>query len=148
RRGLTRFVGRSFEMQQLQDALDQANLGRGQVVAVVGEPGVGKSRLVWEAAHSDRLRDWLVLPAGSVSYGKTISYLPIIEVIRGYFKIQNQDDFLAIREKVTSKLLSLDKALQPALIPLLVLLDVPIEDEPWKSLDPGQRRRRTLDAVK
>jgi class 3 adenylate cyclase/tetratricopeptide (TPR) repeat protein len=148
RRGLTRFVGRNFEMQQLQDALDRANLGRGQVVAVVGEPGVGKSRLVWEVAHSDRLHDWLVLRAGSVSYGKTISYLPIIEVIRGYFQIQNQDDFHQIQEKVTSKLLSLDKALQPALMPLLVLLDVPIDDEPWKTLDPGQRRHRTLDALK
>jgi tetratricopeptide (TPR) repeat protein len=148
RRGLTRFVGRIFEMRQLQEALDQANLGRGQVVAVVGEPGLGKSRLVWEAAHSDRLRDWLVLRAGSVSYGKTISYLPIIEVIRGYFKIQNQDDFHEIREKVTTRLLTLDKALQPALIPLLDLIDVPVDDEPWKVLDPGQRRRRTLDAVK
>ena len=147
RRGLTRFVGRSFEMQRLRDALDQANLGRGQVVAVVGEPGVGKSRLIWEAAHSHLVHDWLVLRAGSVSYGKTISYLPIIEVIRGYFKIQNQDDFHEIREKVTTKLLSLDNALRPALIPLLVLLDVPVDDDAWKTLDPGQRRRRTLDAV-
>jgi len=148
RRGLTRFVGRSFEMQQLRDALDQANLGRGQVVAVLGEPGVGKSRLVWEAAHSDRVHDWLVLRAGSVSYGKTISYLPIIEVIRGYFKIQTLDDFHEIREKVATKLLSLDNALGPALMPLLALLNVPVDDDPWKTLDPGQRRRRTLDAVK
>src|SRR5262249_8203240 len=102
----------------------------------------------WEAAHSDRVHDWLVLRAGAVSYGRTISYLPIIEVIRGYFKIRTQDDFREIREQVTTKLLSLDNALRSALMPLLVLLDVPVDDDPWKRLDPGQRRRRTLDAVK
>ena len=69
-RGLTRFVGRSAEMEQLRDALDQAGLGRGQVVAVVGEPGVGKSRLFWEFSHSHRVRGWLIVQSSSVSYGK------------------------------------------------------------------------------
>jgi class 3 adenylate cyclase len=78
-RGLTRFVGRDEEMEQLRRALEQARDGRGQVVTMVGEPGVGKSRLFYEFTRSHRLRDWLVLEASSVSYGKATSYLPVID---------------------------------------------------------------------
>jgi hypothetical protein len=86
RRGLTRFVGRSAELEQLRHALDRANRGRGQVVAVIGEPGVGKSRLLWEFTHSRRLQGWLVLESASVSYGKATAYFPVIELLRGYFE--------------------------------------------------------------
>jgi tetratricopeptide (TPR) repeat protein len=147
-RGLTRFVGRSAELEQLRDALDRANQGRGQVVAVVGEPGVGKSRLFWEFTHSHRLQGWLVLESASVSYGKATSYLPVIDLLRRYFKIQDRDEPREIREKVTGKLLTLDRALQPSLPALLALLDLPLDDAAWKALDPTQRRRRTLDALK
>jgi AAA ATPase-like protein len=89
RRGLTRFVGRNAELEQLRDALDRANLGHGQVVAVVGEPGVGKSRLFWELIHSHRVHGWLIVQSASVSYGKATAYLPVIELLRGYFGIDN-----------------------------------------------------------
>jgi class 3 adenylate cyclase/tetratricopeptide (TPR) repeat protein len=148
RRGLTRFVGRSDELEQLRDALDQASQGHGQVVAVVGEPGVGKSRLFWEFTHSHRLQGWLVLESASVSYGKATAYFPIIELLRGYFEIDTRDDPLRIREKVTGKLLTLDRALEPTLPAMLALLDVPVADTPWNTLDPRQRRHRTLDAVR
>src|SRR5437867_1962788 len=82
RRGLTRFVGRTAELEQLSGALDRARLGHGQVVAVVGEPGVGKSRLFWELTHSHRLDGWLILQSASVSYGKTTAYLPVLELLR------------------------------------------------------------------
>src|SRR5215468_11946419 len=111
RRGLTRFVGRSTELEQLRDALDQASLGRGQVVAVVGEPGVGKSRLFWEFAHSHRVRDWLIVQSGSVSYGKATAYLPVIDLLRGYFGLESRDDPRKMREKVTGKVLTLDPIL-------------------------------------
>src|SRR5215831_5962943 len=78
RRGLSRFVGRTAELEQLGDAVDRASLGQGQVVAVVGEPGVGKSRLFWEFTHSPRLQGWRVLESTSISYGKATSYLPLI----------------------------------------------------------------------
>src|SRR5262249_29582990 len=143
RRGLTRFVGRSAELEQLRDALDRASQGRGQVVAVVGEPGVGKSRLFWEFTHSHRLQGWLVLESASVSYGKATSYLPVIDLLKRYFKIQNRDELREIREKVTGKLLTLDRALEPTLPALLALLDLPLDDPAWKALDPLQRRRRT-----
>jgi tetratricopeptide (TPR) repeat protein len=122
--------------------------GHGQVVAIVGEAGLGKSRLVYEFTRSHRLQGWLVLESASVSYGKATSYLPVIDLLKGYFKIQAQDDLREIREKVTGKLLTLDESLRPVLSALLALLDVPVDDAPWKVLDPAQRRRRTLDAVK
>jgi predicted ATPase/class 3 adenylate cyclase len=147
-RGLTKFVGRGRELVQLAEALDLARGGRGQVVAVVGEPGVGKSRLVWEFAHSYRTDGCLVLEAASVSYGKATTYLPVIELLQGYFHIEATDDVRKIRETVTGKVFSLDRALEPALAPLLALLDVPVDDHEWTRLDPPQRRQRTLDAMK
>ena len=76
RRGLTRFVGRNAELEQLRDALDRASQGHGQVVAVVGEPGVGKSRLFWELTHSHRVGGWLIVQSASVSYGKATPTSP------------------------------------------------------------------------
>src|SRR5499427_6242143 len=148
RRGLTRFVGRDSELEQLWRVQEQTGKGRGQVAALVGEAGVGKSRLVYEFTHSHRLQGWLVLEAASVSYGKATSYLPVIALLKGYFKIHDQDDLREIREKVTGKLLTLDEALKPTIPALLALLDVPVDDPEWQTLDPRQRRQRTLDAVK
>jgi class 3 adenylate cyclase/tetratricopeptide (TPR) repeat protein len=147
-RGLTRFVGRDAEMGQLYGALERARGGHGQVVAPVGEPGVGKSRLVWEFAHSRRTEGCLVLETGSVSYGIATPYLAVIDLLKGYFRLQEGDDHLEIQEKVIGKLLALDPSLVPALPPFLTLLDVPTDDSEWDTLDPPQRRQRTLDAIK
>jgi class 3 adenylate cyclase/tetratricopeptide (TPR) repeat protein len=148
RRGLTRFVGRDADLEQLRRAQQLAGNGHGQVAALVGEAGVGKSRLAYEFIHSDRLQGWLVFESASISYGKATSYLPVIDLLKGYFKIQVRDDLREIREKVTGKLLTLDETLKAALPALLALLDVPVDDDAWRALDPGQRRQRTLDAVK
>ncbi|HSF04548.1 MAG TPA: adenylate/guanylate cyclase domain-containing protein [Methylomirabilota bacterium] len=148
RRGLTRFVGRSAELEHLRRVQQLAGEGHGQVTAIVGEAGVGKSRLAYEFIHSHRLRDWRILESASVSYGKATSYLPVIDLLKGYFKIQDQDDLREIREKVTGKLLTLDRALEPTLPALLALLDVPVDDAAWRALDPARRRQRTLDAVR
>jgi predicted ATPase len=148
RRGLTRFVGRDPELEQLWGALDRASEGHGQVVAVVGEPGVGKSRLFWEFIHSDRVHGWRVVQAASVSYGKATAYLPVIELLRGYFEVESRDDPRTIREKVTGKVLTLTPELAPAAPALLALLDAPVEEASWQALDPLQRRHQTLDAVK
>jgi len=147
-RGFTRFVGRDAEIEQLRRTLALAQDGHGQLVAVVGEPGVGKSRLVYEFTHSHRTRDWLILEASSVSYGKATGYLPVIDLLKAYFKVHDRETHREIREKVTGKLLTLDRTLEAALPPLLALLDVPVEDAQWQALDPGQRRQRTLNAVK
>jgi class 3 adenylate cyclase/tetratricopeptide (TPR) repeat protein len=148
RRGLTRFVGRDAELEQVRRAQQLAGSGHGQVAAVVGEAGVGKSRLLYEFTHSHRLQGWLTLEAASVSYGKATSYLPVIDLLKSYFKIQDRDDLRAVREKVTGKLLTLDRALEPTVPALLALLDVPDDDPAWHDLEPGHRRQLTHDAVK
>ncbi len=147
-RGLTRFVGRDGELEQLRQALELARGGQGQVVGVVGEPGVGKSRLYWEFTHSHRTEGWLMVESGSVSYGKATAYLPVIELLKTYFQIEPRDEARKIREKVTGKVLALDRALEPSLPAYLTLLDVASEDPQWERLDPPQRRQRTLDGVK
>jgi hypothetical protein len=147
-RGLTRFVGRATEAAQLEEALEQSKAGRRQIVAAVGEPGVGKSRLFWEFTHSHRIQGCLVLETSSVSYGKAMAYLPVVELLKGYFQLEPRDDARKIGEKVTGKMLSLDENLGPALPAVLSLLDVPVEDPAWQRLDPAQRRRRTLDGIK
>ncbi len=147
-RGLTRFVGRDSEIAQLSSARDRARAGSGQLVAVVGEPGVGKSRLYWEFTRSHLTEGWLVLESTSVSYGKATAYLPVIDLLRAYFKIGERDEARVVREKVTGKLLTLDENLRPALVPLLVLLGAPGGDPSWEGLGAVERRHRTFDAIK
>jgi class 3 adenylate cyclase/predicted ATPase len=147
-RGLTTFVGRDTELETLRQSLDQAGSGHGQAVALVGEPGVGKSRLTWEFTHSHRAHGWLILASGSVSYGKATSYLPVIDLLKRYCGIEPRDDARRIREKVAGKVLMLDEALRPTLPSLLALLDVTGDDAAWDALDPPQRRQRTLDALR
>jgi class 3 adenylate cyclase/tetratricopeptide (TPR) repeat protein len=147
-RGLSRFVGRDRELEELTQALDRAAAGHGQAVAVVGEAGLGKSRLVWEFTRSRRTHSWLVLGSGSVSYGKATPYLPVIDLLKAYCRIQERDDQREVRERVAGKLLTLDRTLEPLLPPLLALLDLPADDPAWADLDPPQRRQRTLEAVK
>ena len=145
---MTRFVGREGELDQLRQALGRASSSHGQVVAIVGEPGVGKSRLVWEVTHSPRVHGWQVLHAGSVSYDQATSYLPVIDLLKSYFAIEDRDGPRAVREKLTGKLLTLDPVLQDTVPALLALLDAVPEDSPFLRLDPPQRRQRTLDALK
>jgi class 3 adenylate cyclase/tetratricopeptide (TPR) repeat protein len=147
-RGLTRFVGRERELEELRQALGRAAAGHGQVAAIVGEPGVGKSRLVWEVTHSHRTHGWLTLQSSSVSYGKATPYLPVIDLLKAYFQIDDRDDYRATREKVSGKVLTLDESLMPTLPVFLALLNVPVDDPGWQALDPPERRRQTLDAVK
>src|SRR5262249_42207440 len=109
---------------------------------------VGKSRLAWEVTHSHRVHGWLVFQSGSVSYGKATSYLPVIDLLKGYFAIEARDGPRTVREKLTGKLLTLDRAQEASLPALLALLDVPTGDASWEGLDPRQRRQRTLQAIK
>jgi class 3 adenylate cyclase/tetratricopeptide (TPR) repeat protein len=147
RHGWTQFVGRDIELEQLRRVQQLAGEGRAQVVAIVGEAGVGKSRLLHEFAHSHYAEDWLILESNCASYGHTTPYLPVIELLRHYFQINRDDVTLSIREKVTAKVLRLDASLQDAAAPVLDLLDALHDEDPFRSLDPLERQRQTYQAV-
>jgi class 3 adenylate cyclase/tetratricopeptide (TPR) repeat protein len=147
-RGLTRFVGRDSEMAALGQALERAGAGQGQVVAVVGEAGVGKSRLVYECVHSPRTQGWRVLESASVSYGKATPYFPVIDLLKHYVHVEDADEPRTIRAKVTGQVLTLDETLQETIPALLWLLDALPDDSPFRALDPPQRRQRLLDALR
>ncbi len=148
RRGLTRFAGRERELNQLHRARQLALESHGQVMAVVAEAGVGKSRLLYEFTHAPDLQGWLVVECAAVSYGKSTSYLPVINLLRDYFEIHDRDDHRAKGDKVTGKLLALDRVLATALPAVLALLDVPVNDANWQALAPSQRRQQTLEALR
>ncbi len=147
RRGLTRFVGRQSEMEQLHKALEHAKAGHGQIVGVMGEPGLGKSRLFYEFKLT-ALAGCLVLEAYSVSHGKATAYLPVIELLKTYFRIEQPDEERTRREKVTGKVLNLDRSLEDTLLYLFALLGIEEHPSPLAQMDPQIRRRRTLEALK
>jgi tetratricopeptide (TPR) repeat protein len=136
------------ELEALHQALAQAQTGHGQVIALVGEAGVGKSRLVYECVHSHRTQGWRVLESASVSYGKATPYFPVTDLLKRYCHVDDGDDARTIRAKVTGQVLTLDEMLQETLPALLSLLEAVPDDSPFLKLDPPQRRQRTLDGLK
>jgi len=147
RRGLTRFIGRHTELEQLRNAFAQAKAGHGQIVGVMGEPGLGKSRLFYEFKLSSQAGG-LLLEAYSVSHGKASPYLPVIELLKSYFRIEPQDDERTRREKVGGKVLMLDRGLEDTLLYLFALLGIEEQPSPLQQMDPQIRRRRTFEALK
>ena len=147
-RGLTSFVGRQTEMTILDAALAQARAGHGQVVAVVGEAGVGKSRLVDEFVQAAHAQGWLVLDSAAMSYGQATPYFPVRDLLRRYCHLEEGADTGTIQTRVTEQVLTLDPALRDTIPALLALLDALPEDSPFLHLDASQRRQRTFAALK
>ena len=144
----TRFVGRETETARIGEALTATKQGRGQIVAVVGEAGIGKSRLYHEILHSSLIEDCLILESGSVSHGKATSYLPVADLLRSYLGVEPSHDARQIRERCVGRLLTLDERLGTTVNPLLAVLDVPVPDDAWLHADPARRRALTVDAFK
>jgi len=147
RRGLTKFVGRERELQQMHQALELVMSGHGQVVAVVAEAGTGKSRLYHEF-KAMLPPGCKVLEAYSASHGKASAWLPVLELLRGYFGIQDVDDAAARREKVRARIIMLDSAFSETLPYLWGLLGIQENPDPLAQMDPPIRRQRILDAIK
>ena len=147
-RGLTRFVGRDAELTELGRAGDRARASCGQIVAVVGEPGVGKSRLIAEFANAHLSGAWRVAEAGTASYGRRTPYLLVTRLLRAYLRIEDSDDEGKIRDKMTAGVFGQDESLRQSEEAVLALLDVGVELPSWRDLDPTQRRRRILEAVR
>jgi tetratricopeptide (TPR) repeat protein len=147
RRGLSKFVGREAEITQMKRAVELAKSGHGQIVAAVGEAGVGKSRLFFEFQAVVQ-QGCLVLETLSVSHGKASAYLPLIDLLKSYFEITADDNPRKRREKIAGKILTLDRALEDTLPYIFTLLEVVESDDQLARMDPEVRRRRTLDAIK
>ena len=146
-RGLTPFVGRAEEMDLLAQSLARAVAGEGQTIAVVGEPGVGKSRLVHEFLRSQYAGQALQLESNATSYGHGIPYLPIVDLLKNYLKIESRDNTQTIRERVSAMIGALDPGLRAAEGPVLHLLDALPEGHPFRSLDPLLHRQQTYEAI-
>ncbi|WP_087736112.1 adenylate/guanylate cyclase domain-containing protein [Paraburkholderia piptadeniae] len=145
-RGLARFVGREVEMEHLNKALEMTREGRGQVVGVVGEAGVGKSRLFHEFKERSR-HGCLVLETFSVSHGKAFANLPLIELLKNYFQITARDDERRCREKMMGKALILQRSFEDLVPYLLFLLGIGEPGSALEEMDAKIRRDRTFDAI-
>ena len=168
--GLTPLVGRRTEIELFNKLVEQAGGGKGQILAMVGEPGMGKSRLVHEFTRHQLRPGWLVLEGASVSYGKSTPYLPLVEMLRRYFQIADREGSENIRNQVVMRILELDSVLKDTIAPILSLLGAlpdesnsPVTDQNdslsglqehaemirrFNSMDPQHRRRYALEAVK
>ena len=144
----TPFVGRRAELAQLQRLIDRATAGHGQVVALVGEPGVGKSRLGREFIDSHRADGWLVVEGASVSHATATPYLPIVEMLQAYFHLDARDDPSTVRDKIVGTLLPLDRSFESLVPAFLGLFNAAGERPEWQALDPPLRRQQTLEACK
>src|SRR5919201_4826185 len=142
-----RFVGRERELAVLRDLQSQVEGRRGQVVGVIGEPGVGKSRLFYEFTRCHRAHPWLLLESTALSYGKTAAYLPVTNLLRAYFQLEEHDEGPRIGEQVAQQLLRLDEASRSDLPAVLTVLNLPVEDPQWQACNPPHRRQRILDAL-
>jgi predicted ATPase/class 3 adenylate cyclase len=144
-RPLTPFVGRENELSLLLSAIERVRGGEGGVVAVVGEPGAGKSRLLHEFVRSSSPHDVVLLTAGATTYGRNAPYLPITRLLRANFEIADRDTPQEVAKKLLGGLASIDKSLLKTTLPVLHgLLDLSI-DRGWRELDQTQRRRKIID---
>ncbi len=148
-RPLTPLVGRAAEMALLEGVRGRVAAGHGQVVALVGEPGVGKSRITYELARAARELGWTVLEGHAASYGAATPYLPLSDLLRHCFRLDDRDPPRAVLAKIRGRLNALPDPGLAAIVPaLLAVLGGSIEDAEWQRLDPPQRRERILDGVK
>ena len=147
-RGLTRLVGRDRELGLLRDCLDRARAGRGQVVGLVGDPGVGKSRLLYEFRKSLGGERVTWLEGHCVAYGQTTPYLPILQMLRTNFEVEEGDNPLQIHEKLRQRVHRLDPALGGILPFLHELFGLPGSDEALGHLDPKDKRQKTFEAIR
>jgi class 3 adenylate cyclase/tetratricopeptide (TPR) repeat protein len=145
-RGFSRFVGRAEEMAMLDEALDSAVAGEGAAVGIVAEPGVGKSRLCHEFGERCRNRGIEVFECQGQAHGRDIPFMPVLQMLRGYFGIADGDAERIVREKIAGRTLLLDPAFADDLPVLFDFLGVPDPDRPLPQLS-AEARNRALRGV-
>jgi class 3 adenylate cyclase/tetratricopeptide (TPR) repeat protein len=147
-KGLTKFVGRKNSMAALMETYAKVQSGSGQVVGIVGEAGVGKSRLLLEFKNGLPQREFAYLEGRCLHYGGSMAYLPILDILRSYLGIKEGDREYLIKKKMVEKLLQPDDKLKDILPPLNDLLSLKVEDEKYIKLEPKQKREKTFEAIR
>jgi class 3 adenylate cyclase/tetratricopeptide (TPR) repeat protein len=147
-RGLTKFVGRENPMAALMDAYEKVKNGTGQVVGVVGEAGVGKSRLLFEFRGRLSRGEFGYLEGRCIHFGGAMPYLPILDILRSYFEIEEGERETVIRKRVKERIVQLDEKLQGIVPPIQDLLSLKVEDEEYLKLEPKEKKERAFEAIR
>ena len=147
-RGLTRFVGRDADVETLENALAQAQAGNGQIVGVVAEAGTGKTRLCFEFAERCRASGMTVNEGQAVSHGKNVPLLPMLQVFRAYFDLQEGENDRRAREKIAGRMLLLDESFREALPVLFEFFGVPDPDDAAPRMDPDGKQQQIFSVLR
>jgi class 3 adenylate cyclase/tetratricopeptide (TPR) repeat protein len=147
-RGLTRFVGRENSLAALMEAYEKVKNGAGQVVGVVGEAGVGKSRLLFEFRQNLPQGEYGYLEGRCLHFGSAMPYLPIQDILRSFFEIKEGEREAVIRRRLQERIQGLDEKLSSTITPLQDLLSLKVEDEAYLKLEPKQRREKVFEALR
>lgn len=147
-KGLTRFVGRKKSMADLMEAWEKAKSGSGQVVGIVGEAGVGKSRLLLEFRNQLAQNDCTFLQGQCLHYGSNMPYLPVLDIVKAYFGITEDDREYVIRKKIKEGIEGLDISLSDTMAPFQELLSLKTDDEAFKNLESKEKRDKTFEAIR
>ncbi len=147
-KGLTRFVGRKNSMAALMEPYEKVKSGSGQVVGMVGEAGVGKSRLLLEFRNRLPQGEFSYLEGRCIHFGGSMAYLPILDILRSYFEIKQGDREFVIKKKMEEKILDLDEKLKGVLPPFEELLSLKVDDEGFINLEPKEKREKTFEALR
>ena len=147
-KGLTRFVGRSNSMNALIESYNKAHAGFGQVVGIVGDAGVGKSRILLEFKNQLPPDEITCLEGRCLHYGDSTAYLPILEILKVYFQIKEEEDESVIKKRIMNKIAQLDEKLITILPAFYDLLSLQLEDEGYSKLQPQQKRDKMFEGLR
>ena len=147
-KGLTRFVGREREIEALKEAFEKVQSGEGQVVGIVGEAGVGKSRLLLELRNSLAKGDHWYHEGRCLHYGGSMPYLPILDVLRSFIGVKEGEQEQVIKQKLNERILGIDETLRHVIPPFQELLSLKVDDHEFAGLEPKQKREKTFEAIR
>jgi len=147
-KGLTKYVGRKNSLGLLQESLEKVKSGSGQVIGIVGEAGVGKSRLLLEFQNNLPTEQYTCFEGRCLHFGGSMIYLPFLDIIKSYFEIKDSDQEFIIKKKIREKILGFDQTLTKAIPAFHDLLSLPVDDEVYSKLDPQSKRERAFEAIR
>ncbi|SHK97867.1 Double zinc ribbon [Desulfatibacillum alkenivorans DSM 16219] len=147
-KGLTRFIGRHNSFAALWEAWGKASSGSGQAASLVGEAGVGKSRILLEFKKRLDEQGITCLEGCCLHYGASMPYLPFLDILKILFGIEEDDREFIVKKKIRDKVDGLGENMAHMLSPLQALLSVAVDDPGWLGLEPQERRERAFEALR